>query len=188
MEEEEKFKKQWEEDWGSKEQLLSSKTITAEVHPIPLRKPKCMYRVPGEGASFWGLGAGEYLDRDASLPLLTTTSPGEEPMAPWAAFLSWTGSQVPGPGGGWDLAAPLSPGACCQTLPHNTDAGRRASPRALGLLAREWRAMSKVSCSLDHLLGLLGSTSTSLLVPNQSWVQQQQERGELLVTERIRVV
>uniref|UniRef100_A0A673UYS1 Harmonin n=1 Tax=Suricata suricatta TaxID=37032 RepID=A0A673UYS1_SURSU len=40
VEEEEKFKKQWEEDWGSKEQLLSSKTITAEVHPVPLRKPK----------------------------------------------------------------------------------------------------------------------------------------------------
>ncbi|XP_039092743.1 harmonin isoform X2 [Hyaena hyaena] len=40
VEEEEKFKKQWEEDWGSEEQLLSSKTITAEVHPVPLRKPK----------------------------------------------------------------------------------------------------------------------------------------------------
>uniref|UniRef100_A0A4X1TDS1 Harmonin n=1 Tax=Sus scrofa TaxID=9823 RepID=A0A4X1TDS1_PIG len=40
VEEEEKFKKQWEEDWGSKEQLLSPKTITAEVHPVPLRKPK----------------------------------------------------------------------------------------------------------------------------------------------------
>ena len=45
MEEEEKFRKQWEEDWGSKEQLRSPKTITAEVHPIPLRKPKCMYYV-----------------------------------------------------------------------------------------------------------------------------------------------
>ncbi|XP_012580648.1 PREDICTED: harmonin [Condylura cristata] len=41
VEEEEKFKKQWEEDWGSKEPLLSPKTITAEVHPGPLRKPKC---------------------------------------------------------------------------------------------------------------------------------------------------
>uniref|UniRef100_A0A8D0UHG2 Harmonin n=1 Tax=Sus scrofa TaxID=9823 RepID=A0A8D0UHG2_PIG len=40
VEEEEKFKKQWEEDWGSKKQLLSPKTITAEVHPVPLRKPK----------------------------------------------------------------------------------------------------------------------------------------------------
>ncbi|XP_044114848.1 harmonin isoform X3 [Neovison vison] len=40
IEDEEKFKKQWEEDWGSKEQLLSPKTITAEVHPVPLRKPK----------------------------------------------------------------------------------------------------------------------------------------------------
>ncbi|XP_075858240.1 harmonin isoform X2 [Microcebus murinus] len=39
-EEEEKFKKQWEEDWGSKDQLLSPQTITTEVHPIPLRKPK----------------------------------------------------------------------------------------------------------------------------------------------------
>lgn len=61
MEEEEKFKKQWEEDWGSKEQLLSSKTITTEVHPVPLRKPKCMYHVPGgRGGLFsgvWGLGS-----------------------------------------------------------------------------------------------------------------------------------
>ncbi|XP_064221202.1 harmonin isoform X2 [Aotus nancymaae] len=40
VEEEEKFKKQWEEDWGSKEQLLLPKTIAAEVHPVPLRKPK----------------------------------------------------------------------------------------------------------------------------------------------------
>nr|XP_036882678.1 harmonin isoform X16 [Manis javanica] len=40
VEEEEKFKRQWEEDWGSKEQLLSPKTITAEVHPVPLHKPK----------------------------------------------------------------------------------------------------------------------------------------------------
>ncbi|XP_066107156.1 harmonin isoform X1 [Saccopteryx bilineata] len=40
VEEEEKFKKQWEEDWGSKERLLSPKTITAEVHPVSLRKPK----------------------------------------------------------------------------------------------------------------------------------------------------
>uniref|UniRef100_A0A8B9X5V7 Harmonin n=2 Tax=Bos mutus grunniens TaxID=30521 RepID=A0A8B9X5V7_BOSMU len=40
VEEEEKFRKQWEEDWGSKKQLRSPKTITAEVHPIPLRKPK----------------------------------------------------------------------------------------------------------------------------------------------------
>nr|XP_012636112.1 harmonin isoform X2 [Microcebus murinus] len=39
-EEEEKFKKQWEEDWGSKDQLLSPQTITTEVHPVPLRKPK----------------------------------------------------------------------------------------------------------------------------------------------------
>ncbi|XP_042547443.1 harmonin isoform X2 [Dipodomys spectabilis] len=40
VEEEEKFKKQWEEDWGSKEPLILPKTITAEVHPVPLRKPK----------------------------------------------------------------------------------------------------------------------------------------------------
>lgn len=51
-EEEEKFKKQWEEDWGSKEQLILPKTITAEVHPVPLRKPKCMYDLSGMG---WGL-------------------------------------------------------------------------------------------------------------------------------------
>lgn len=50
VEEEERFKKQWEEDWGSKEQLLSPKTISAEVHPVPLHKPKCMYRIlRGEG-------------------------------------------------------------------------------------------------------------------------------------------
>lgn len=41
VEEEEKFKKQWEEDWGSKEQLILPKTISAEVHPVPVRKPKC---------------------------------------------------------------------------------------------------------------------------------------------------
>ncbi|KAM9220670.1 harmonin isoform 2-T2 [Dugong dugon] len=40
VEDEEKFNKQWEEDWGSKERLLLPKTITAEVHPIPLHKPK----------------------------------------------------------------------------------------------------------------------------------------------------
>lgn len=49
MEEEEKFKKQWEEDWGSKEPLILPKTITAEVHPAPLRKPKCMYNRSGMG-------------------------------------------------------------------------------------------------------------------------------------------
>ncbi|KAK7799541.1 hypothetical protein U0070_012758 [Myodes glareolus] len=49
VEEEEKFKKQWEEDWGSKEQLILPKTITAEVHPAPLRKPKCMYNLSGMG-------------------------------------------------------------------------------------------------------------------------------------------
>lgn len=91
-----------------------------------------------------------------------------------------------GVGGIWLPLCPQGPAA--RLFPHNTDAGRRASPRALGLLAREWRAMSKASCSLDHLLGLPGSTSTSLLALNQSWVQQQQERGELLVMERIRVV
>uniref|UniRef100_A0A5F9D412 Harmonin n=1 Tax=Oryctolagus cuniculus TaxID=9986 RepID=A0A5F9D412_RABIT len=40
VEEEEKFKKQWEEDWGSKEQLLLPKTISTEAHPVSLRKPK----------------------------------------------------------------------------------------------------------------------------------------------------
>uniref|UniRef100_A0A671G1M1 Harmonin n=1 Tax=Rhinolophus ferrumequinum TaxID=59479 RepID=A0A671G1M1_RHIFE len=40
VEEEEKFKQQWEEDWGSKEQLLSPKIITTDVHPLSLRKPK----------------------------------------------------------------------------------------------------------------------------------------------------
>ncbi|XP_054097439.1 harmonin isoform X15 [Callithrix jacchus] len=51
VEEEEKFKKQWEEDWGSKEQLLLPKTIAAEVHPVPLRKPKSFgwfYRYDGK--------------------------------------------------------------------------------------------------------------------------------------------
>ena len=56
-EEEEKFKKQWEEDWGSKEQLILPKTITAEVHPAPLRKPKCMYDLSGMAwGPFQGLG------------------------------------------------------------------------------------------------------------------------------------
>lgn len=60
VEEEEKFQKQWEEDWGSREQLLSSKTISAEMHPVPLRKPKCTYHglVGGERASFQGQEAG----------------------------------------------------------------------------------------------------------------------------------
>ncbi|KAK1335908.1 hypothetical protein QTO34_003707 [Cnephaeus nilssonii] len=48
VEEEEKFQKQWEEDWGSREQLLSSKTISAEMHPVPLRKPKYDQRVEPE--------------------------------------------------------------------------------------------------------------------------------------------
>lgn len=87
-------------------------------------------------------------------------------MAPWAAFLSWRGSHAPRHGGARDLSAPLFPGPCCQTFPYSTDLGRRASPRALGLLTREWRVMSQVSCSLDHV-GLLGSTSTSHLVLNQ---------------------
>lgn len=50
MEEEEKFQKQWEEDWGSKEQLLSPKTLTTEVRPVSLRKPKCTYHVLVGGA------------------------------------------------------------------------------------------------------------------------------------------
>lgn len=58
MEEEEKFQKQWEEDWGSKEQLLSPKTITTEVHPVSLRKLKCTYHVlVGVGEGFF-LGPG----------------------------------------------------------------------------------------------------------------------------------
>lgn len=59
VEEEEKFQKQWEEDWGSREQLLS-KTISSEMHPVSLRKPKCTYHVlvGGERASFWGQEAG----------------------------------------------------------------------------------------------------------------------------------
>ncbi|XP_058021036.1 harmonin [Ahaetulla prasina] len=36
--EEEKFKKQWEEDWGHKEPLKASKTVIAEVHSPP--RPK----------------------------------------------------------------------------------------------------------------------------------------------------
>uniref|UniRef100_A0A663F0E1 Harmonin n=1 Tax=Aquila chrysaetos chrysaetos TaxID=223781 RepID=A0A663F0E1_AQUCH len=36
--EEEKFKKEWEEDWGPKEPPKSLKTVTAEVHPAPHSK------------------------------------------------------------------------------------------------------------------------------------------------------
>lgn len=153
------------------------------MHPIPLRKPKCTYRVPGEGASFWGWGFGECLDRDAGLPPLTTTSPGEEVMTPWDAFSSWRGSRVPGPWGGRDLSAPLSSGACCQALPHNTDSGRWISP-ALGLLTREWKAVAKASGSWDRHPGLLGVVSTSHLAVSQSWGQQQPGRGEVLMLER----
>lgn len=38
--EEEKFKKEWEEDWGPKEPPKSLKTVTAEVHPAPRSKHK----------------------------------------------------------------------------------------------------------------------------------------------------
>lgn len=36
--EEEKFKKQWEEDWGPKEPPKTVKTVTAEVHRAPSPK------------------------------------------------------------------------------------------------------------------------------------------------------
>lgn len=80
MEEEEKFKKQWEEDWGSKEPLLLPKTITAEVHPVPLRKPKCMYAVQG-GAPFQGLHP-RGLDREAALALPPAHSRAISPWLP----------------------------------------------------------------------------------------------------------
>lgn len=89
---------------------------------------------------------------------------------------------------GWDLSAPLSPGACCQALTHNTDLGRWTSPHAFALLTREWGAMAKVSCSWDHHLSLLGVMSTSYLVLSQSGVQQQPERGEMLMLEKTLVV
>lgn len=151
MEEEEKFKKQWEEDWGSKEQLLSSKTITAEVHPIPLRKPKCMYHVPGEGTSFWDLGVGEYLERDTSLPPITTTSPGEEPTAPWAVFLSWRGSHVPGHGGGQDL---------CPFVPRGLlpDSPPQHRLRQEGLSLCPWAADQGMESSVKSEL-FIGSSS-----------------------------
>lgn len=38
--EEEKFKKEWEEDWGPKEPPKSLKTVTAEVHSAPRSKHK----------------------------------------------------------------------------------------------------------------------------------------------------
>uniref|UniRef100_A0A8B9FR97 Harmonin n=1 Tax=Amazona collaria TaxID=241587 RepID=A0A8B9FR97_9PSIT len=38
--EEEKFKKEWEEDWGPKEPPKSLKPVTAEVHPAPHSKHK----------------------------------------------------------------------------------------------------------------------------------------------------
>lgn len=38
--EEEKFKKEWEEDWGPKEPPKALKTVTAEVHSAPRSKHK----------------------------------------------------------------------------------------------------------------------------------------------------
>lgn len=38
--EEEKFKKEWEEDWGPKEPPKPLKTVTAEVHSVPRSKHK----------------------------------------------------------------------------------------------------------------------------------------------------
>ncbi|XP_075568542.1 harmonin [Pelecanus crispus] len=50
-EEEEKFKKEWEEDWGPKEPPKYLKTVTAEVHPAPCSKHKTFgwfYRYEGK--------------------------------------------------------------------------------------------------------------------------------------------
>lgn len=105
MEEEEKFRKQWEEDWGSKEQLRSPKTITAEVHPIPLRKPKCMYYVlAGRGLppGTWGC-----LDKSTSLPTPTTTCPGQSAMAVFTEGQPCVGAVCQGVGMG---------GVCLPTL------------------------------------------------------------------------
>lgn len=38
--EEEKFKKEWEEDWGPKEPPKALKAVTAEVHSAPRSKHK----------------------------------------------------------------------------------------------------------------------------------------------------
>uniref|UniRef100_A0A8D0C917 USH1 protein network component harmonin n=1 Tax=Salvator merianae TaxID=96440 RepID=A0A8D0C917_SALMN len=49
--EEEKFKKQWEEDWGHKEPVKSPKTVVADVHPPPRPKPRTFgwfYRYEGK--------------------------------------------------------------------------------------------------------------------------------------------
>ncbi|XP_025934632.1 harmonin [Apteryx rowi] len=49
--EEEKFKKEWEEDWGPKKPPKSLKTVTAEVHPAPPSKHKTFgwfYRYEGK--------------------------------------------------------------------------------------------------------------------------------------------
>ncbi|NXT63579.1 USH1C protein, partial [Chaetops frenatus] len=49
--EEEKFKKEWEEDWGPKEPPKSLKTVTAEVHSAPRSKHKTFgwfYRYEGK--------------------------------------------------------------------------------------------------------------------------------------------
>uniref|UniRef100_A0A8D0C9E5 USH1 protein network component harmonin n=1 Tax=Salvator merianae TaxID=96440 RepID=A0A8D0C9E5_SALMN len=48
---EEKFKKQWEEDWGHKEPVKSPKTVVADVHPPPRPKPRTFgwfYRYEGK--------------------------------------------------------------------------------------------------------------------------------------------
>uniref|UniRef100_A0A8D0CEL5 USH1 protein network component harmonin n=1 Tax=Salvator merianae TaxID=96440 RepID=A0A8D0CEL5_SALMN len=43
---EEKFKKQWEEDWGHKEPVKSPKTVVADVHPPPRPKPRTALNPP----------------------------------------------------------------------------------------------------------------------------------------------
>uniref|UniRef100_A0A8B9QF60 USH1 protein network component harmonin n=1 Tax=Apteryx owenii TaxID=8824 RepID=A0A8B9QF60_APTOW len=47
--EEEKFKKEWEEDWGPKKPPKSLKTVTAEVHPAPPSKHKRSLDLAVEG-------------------------------------------------------------------------------------------------------------------------------------------
>ncbi|KAJ1177091.1 hypothetical protein NDU88_002353 [Pleurodeles waltl] len=56
--EEEKYKKQWEEDWGQKEPPKSSKTVSADVHQPPPSK----HKMDGKGAEHLQLGEDELDD------------------------------------------------------------------------------------------------------------------------------
>lgn len=135
MEEEEKFRKQWEEDWGSKEQLRSPKTITAEVHPIPLRKPKCMYHVlTGEGF-FQGPG-GVSTKVQVSLHLHHLPRPISHGCLHGGAAMCR--GCLPACWDGWSLPAFLVLGPAARLCPMT-----QTPVCALGPLKRDWRAVAK---------------------------------------------